>query len=66
MNKKILVLGDIAIVKCKFHYPKSSIWIDNLDIDKILLSTNCLLVKTVIHTLFVKKEKKKLNYCLWC
>ena len=50
MNQKILVLGDIAIVKCKFHYPKSSIWIDNLDIDKILLSARFLLVKTVIDT----------------
>ena len=64
MNKKILVLGDTAIVKCKFHYPRSSIWIDNLDIDKILLSTRFLLVKTVIDTLFVKEDKKKLNYCL--
>ena len=38
MEKEILVSGNIAIDKCKFHYPKNPVWIKDVDIDKILIS----------------------------
>ena len=38
MNKEIITLGDIEIERCKFHYYKNSILIDDVDINKILIS----------------------------
>ena len=37
MNKEILIFNDIVIDKRKFHYSKNPIFIDNVDIDKILI-----------------------------
>ena len=38
MNKEIITLDDIEIERCKFHYYKNSILIDDVDIHKILVS----------------------------
>ena len=34
---KILMFGDIEMEKRKFHYSKCSIYINNVDIDKIVI-----------------------------
>ena len=39
MNIEILIFGIIGIVKLKFHYPKNPILIDDVDIDKIFISS---------------------------
>ena len=36
MNKEILTFGDIETEKCKFHYSKHQLNINNVDIDKYL------------------------------
>ena len=35
-NKEVLTFGDIYINKRNFYHTKNSIWIDDIDIDKIL------------------------------
>ena len=37
MNKEIITFGDIENKKCKFHYHKNPILIENVNIDKILM-----------------------------
>ena len=44
MNKEIITLGDIEIERCKFHYYKNSILIDDVDIHKILISIKSLYI----------------------
>lgn len=38
MNTEISIFGGVAIEKCKFHFPKNPIQINDLDIYKILIS----------------------------
>ena len=38
MNKKIVMFDDIKIKKRKYHYQKNSVLIDDVNIDKILIS----------------------------
>ena len=65
MNKEILVILDTTIDKCKFHYPKNTILIDNVDIDEILMSSkNFPLLKRFMHKLLVTKTIIiKLSHC---
>ena len=44
MNKEILIFNDIVIDKHKSHYSKNPIFIDDVDIYKILISKRFLLV----------------------
>ena len=37
-GRKIITFGKIEIEKCKFHYCKDSIFLEDVDTDKILLS----------------------------
>ena len=64
MNKEILIFNDIVIDKRKFHYSKNPIFIDNVDIDKILISKRFLLVKRVKNALLVTKIMSKWRYCV--
>ena len=38
MGKKIIIFGDIEVEKQKFHQHKIPIWINNVDISKIVVS----------------------------
>ena len=38
MNKEILIFGDIEFDKRNFHYHKNTFLIDEIDIDRILIS----------------------------
>ena len=40
MNKEILIFPDNVTDKHKFHYPENSIWIDDVHVDKTLVSNN--------------------------
>ena len=64
MNKEILIFNDIVIDKYKFHYSKNPIFIDDVDIYKILISKRFLLVKRVRNTLLVTKIMNKWRYCV--
>ena len=59
MNKEILIFNDIVIDKHKSHYSKNPIFIDDVDIYKILISKSFLLVKRVRNTLLVTKIMNK-------
>ena len=52
MNKVILMFGNIAIENCKFHCYKNLILIDELDINKLLISDK---VSSSKSALFVAK-----------
>lgn len=45
MNKKILTSSDIETEKNKFHYSEYPVNINNVDIDKILISSKVLVAK---------------------
>ena len=44
INKEILVFGDSRTNKRKLHYPKNSILIDDIYVDKILISNKVFFV----------------------
>ena len=51
---------EIEIDKLKFHFPKNKIWIDDVDVDKILISN---------MVPFGKKRYKyfiSLSHCVYC
>ena len=65
MNKEILILDNIGVDKLRFHYPKNPILRDDVDINKILISTEISLVKRVIFILWlIKITIIKLSYCV--
>ena len=45
MNKRILTSSDIETEKNKFHYSEYPVNINNIDIDKILISSKVLVAK---------------------
>ena len=55
MNKRILIFGGTGIDKCKFHYRKYSILIDDVVVTKYWYMTMLFLLKWLINTLFVIK-----------
>ena len=50
MAKTILIFGDIEKEKSKFHYFEYPIDINNVDIDKILISNKVLVIITKFVT----------------
>ena len=38
MNKEIILYGDIKIEICKFHYSRYAIKVNNLGVDKVIIS----------------------------
>ena len=52
-GKEILTFGDIEIEKNKFYRYKTPIFLGDVDIEKVLVSTRFLLVKKTINTLLI-------------
>ena len=46
-----------------FHQYKSTIFIDDIDINEIVVSNNFPLVKKILNFSLVTKIRKKLNFC---
>ena len=66
MNKEFLIFGNIEIDKCKFHYPKNPIWIDDVDIDRILISSKVSFDKDGLDNFLVTKMMIiKLGHRVW-
>ena len=55
MNGDILIFRDIGTDKPKLHYPKNPNWIENVNMDKILISDKFSLVKRVVKNLLITK-----------
>ena len=55
MDKEIIIFRDTEIEKYKFHHHKNAILIDDVNIDKILITSK------VINTLLAIKMMKKLS-----
>ena len=49
MDKKIIKFGDTEIEKYKFHQYKISFLIDNIDINKIVVSNKVFLGKRILN-----------------
>ena len=60
MNKEIFIFDDIVMDKCRFHYPKIPIWINNVDIDKIMISDKVSFGK--LGNKKYKQIRDKINY----
>ena len=57
INKEILVFGDSRTNKRKLHYPKNSILIDDIYVDKILISSKVFFVDKGYKYFMVAKMK---------
>ena len=55
MNKGVLTFDYIEIEKCKFHYSKYATDINNVDFDKVLVSSNSNGIQTP-HNHLVRKR----------
>ena len=65
MNKEFLIFGNIEIDECKFHYLKNPIWIDDVDIDRILISSKVSFDKDDLENFLVTKMMIiKLGHCV--
>ena len=60
MNKEIITLGKIE--KHKFHYHKNPVLMDDVDIDKILISNKVFVGTIVLVALLVREMMKKLSH----
>ena len=58
------MFDDNEIEKCKFHYSKYLININNVDIEKLIISNNVSFGRKVLNALLVTKLMKKLNHYL--
>ena len=65
MNKEIM-FDDNEIEKCKFHYSKYAVNMNNVDIDKLIISNNVSFGRKVLNTLLVTKLMKKLSHYVYC
>ena len=61
MEKTIIKFGDIEIEKLKFHQHKSPILINNIDINKILVSNKVSFGKRLFKYFIGFKDAKKLD-----
>ena len=61
MEKTIIKFGDIEIEKLKFHQHKSPISINNIDINKILVSNKVSFGKRLFKYFIGFKDAKKLD-----
>lgn len=67
MNGDILIFRDIGTDKPKLHYPKNPNWIENVNMDKILISDKFSLVKRVVKNLLITKMMIiTLTHCARC
>ena len=65
MDKKIITFGDIEIEKQKFHSRKSSLSINNVDIKKILVSSEASFVKKGFkYFIRYKNNEKVVSLCV--
>ena len=53
MEKEILTFGDIEVEKNKFYHDKSSIFLKDVDIEKLLVSSKIFSGEETINTLVV-------------
>ena len=51
MDEKIIKFDETEIEKCKFHQRKNPFLIDDIDIDKIVVSNKSFLVKRILNIL---------------
>ena len=57
------MFGDIEVKKRKFHYSKTRILLENVDLDKILISNKVSFVEKKLNALLATKMIMKLtNY----
>ena len=61
MNKEIIKLDDTKIKNYKFHWHKSPILIDNIDINKIVVSNKVSFGKKDFKYFFGYKDAKKVD-----
>ena len=62
MNKEVITFGDNKTEKCQFRYSKYPININNIDIDKIIISIKFSLVSLMITK---NKDGEKLKpFCI--
>ena len=59
MDKTIIKFGDIEIKKQKFHQHKSPILINNIDINKTVVSNKFCFIKKGFKYFIVYKDAKK-------
>ena len=67
MDKKITVFGDIETEKHKSHYHKNGILVDDVDINKTIVSNNVSFGKKIfliLNILLLTRGMKKLSCCL--
>ena len=53
MDKEILTFGDIEVEKNNFYHDKSSIFLKDVDIEKVLVSSKIFSGEETINTLLV-------------
>ena len=53
MDKGIITFGNIQIEKQKFHCYKNSVFLKDVNIENIFISSNIFLLKKIINTLLV-------------
>ena len=53
MDKEILTFGDIEVEKNKFYHDKSSIFLKDVDIEKVLVSSKIFSGEETMNTLLV-------------
>ena len=63
MNKEIITFGDIEIEKHKFRYSKYPININNVGIDKIIISNKVSFAKKIKYFIGYKNDEKDNTLC---
>lgn len=58
----MIIYGNIETEKSKFHYSKYLVNINNVDIEKLVISKKDLLAKRVLNVLLVTKMIEKLSH----
>ena len=53
MGKEIITFGDIKVEKHKSYHYQSPIFLEDVDIDNVLVSNKIFLVEKIINTLLV-------------
>ena len=67
MDKEILTFGDIEIEKIKFYRYKSPTFLNDVDIEKVFVSSKISSVKRTINTLLVTCIMIiKLSHYIYC
>ena len=61
MNKEIILFGDIKIEICKFHYSKYAIKVNNLGVNKVIISKRVSFCKKGFKYFIGYKDDKKVK-----